>query len=81
MDVCGEIQYETPEGYIHSDICMIHDGEYNPSDDYRKFVHDRLDNYRKFLHDCLDEWLNESNGTGMFWIGNPEFAVNEFKEQ
>jgi len=70
MDVCAEIQYEKPEGYIHSDICMIHDGEYNPSDDYRKF-----------LHDCLDEWLNQSNGTGMFWIGNPEFAVNNFKER
>lgn len=26
--------------------------------------------YRKFLHRCLDEWLDESKGTGVFYIGN-----------
>lgn len=24
--------------------------------------------YRKFLHDCLDEWLDNSNGSGTFYI-------------
>ena len=70
VDVCGEIQYETEEGMIHSDICMIHD---------RKYVVDQ--DYREFLHSCLDEWLDKSNGTGMFWIGDPKFAVENFREE
>lgn len=24
--------------------------------------------YRKFLHACLDEWLDNSNGSGTFYI-------------
>lgn len=64
-NVCGEIMYDD----VHSDICMTHDGEYVVTKDYREF-----------LHACLDEWLDKSNGTGMFWIGDPKFAVENFRE-
>jgi hypothetical protein len=69
VDVCAEIMYETEEGMIHSDLCMTHDAEYK--------VHE---SYREFIHKCLDEWLDESNGTGMFWIGDPKFAAENFTE-
>lgn len=68
MNFCGEIQYETPAGNVHSDICF----NCNPSNDDRALT----DTYRQFLHTALDEWLSKSNGTGAFWIGNPEY----FKE-
>ena len=54
---CGEIYYETTEGGVQSDICKHEEGPIS-------------DEYRKFLHDCLDEWLNKSEGTGVFWIGD-----------
>lgn len=60
-EYCGEILYDTPEGGVHSDICH-HSGD-TPIGP----------NYRQFLHDCLDEWLNKSNGTGAFWVGDPEY--------
>lgn len=63
-EFCGEIQYETPEGNVHSDICF-HSA-------YFDYI---TDDYREFLHKCLDEWLNKSNGTGGFWIGDPEHFV------
>lgn len=63
MKFCGEIQYKTNAGNVHSDICWHH--EEFPGDQYREF-----------LHKCLDEWLNKSNGTGAFWIGNPEYFAS-----
>lgn len=72
MKFCAEIQYEgeyfdvvtqqMEKGGIHSDICHAcgDPGEGPPLDD----------EYRKFLHDCLDEWLDNSNGTGHFVVGN-----------
>lgn len=65
MKFCGEIQYETKEGNVHSDICF----NCNPSNDDRQITPD----YREFLHKCLDEWLNKSGGTGAFWVGDPEY--------
>jgi hypothetical protein len=65
---CGEIQYETKNGTVHSDICN-HDGDPITS------------GYRKFLHDCLDEWLTQSEGTGFFWVGNKNDVINNFKEE
>ena len=59
-DVCGEIEYDTPEGVVHSDICIVHDGPYRVPPDTRAF-----------LHACLDEWLDKSRGSGLFWIGDP----------
>ena len=62
FEFCGEITY-FPEGTsVHSDICWHHE-EY-PGEEYRKF-----------LHDCLDEWLTKSNGTGAFWLGDPQYFV------
>jgi hypothetical protein len=72
MKFCGEIQYETPEGNVHSDICF----NCNPSNDARTLT----ENYRKFVHECLDEWLNKSNGTGAFWLGDPNY-FNSWKEE
>ena len=38
------------------------------------------EDYRKLLHDSLDEWLNKSNGTGAFWIGDPDYFWGGFYE-
>jgi len=59
-EFCGEIQYFPKDSSVHSDICKHNDGPIT-------------DTYRKFLHDCLDEWLNQSDGTGAFWVGDPEY--------
>jgi hypothetical protein len=69
---CGEIIYETKDGNVHSDICF----NCNPSNDSRALTVD----YRKFIHACLDEWLNQSNGTGAFWVGNPDY-FNSWEKQ
>lgn len=69
MKFCGEIAYERKDvGGVHSDICW----NCNPKADDQTIS----DNHRKFLHNCLDEWLDNSNGTGGFWIGDPDY----FKE-
>lgn len=57
VTVCAEIEYDG----VHSDICMVHNGTYAVTPDYRTF-----------LHQCLDEWLDRSRGTGIFWIGDPD---------
>jgi len=72
MKFCGEIQYETPEGNVHSDICF----NCNPSNDSRIIT----DTYREFLHNCLNEWLDKSKGTGAFWVGNPEYFASWEKD-
>jgi len=57
MKVHAEIQYRNEEGVlVHSDICPPYCGN------------DMGGEYRQFLHTCLDEWLNESRGTGYFYI-------------
>ena len=67
MNFCGEIQYKTTNGNVHSDICY----QCGPHlVDYENNVNDE---YRQFLHNCLDEWLNKSNGTGAFWVGDPTY--------
>ena len=60
--VHGEIEYmreneEYGKHWVHSDICPPECDLNNISDEYRKF-----------LHDILDEWLNNSQGTGIFYI-------------
>lgn len=67
MPFCGEISYSTPAGNVHSDIC--HGCNPNQPDV------PPLDEYRKFLHQALDEWLDKSNGTGGFWVGDPAHFV------
>lgn len=72
-DFCGAIQYMRDNvGPVHSDICL-----------HRNPAHSEdglTDDYRKFLHDCLDEWLDNSDGTGCFWVGDPVEMVNEFSQ-
>lgn len=61
-EFCGEIIYETDNGNVQSDICF-----------HSAYFDEPTDDYREFLHKCLDEWLNKSQGTGAFWIGDPEY--------
>lgn len=65
-EFCGEIQYETAEGNVHSDLCKHNDEGVS-------------EDYRALLHACLDEWLNKSGGTGAFWVGDPKY-FDEDKE-
>jgi gluconate kinase len=70
MKFCSEITYETNDGYVHSDT-----GHGNGADEGRPLT----DEDRKFYHDLLDEWLNKSNGTGAFWVGDPlYFAAQQW---
>jgi hypothetical protein len=64
--VCAEIQYEKAGMIVHSDICpdMAEDGTFSR-------------NNRKLLHQCLDEWLDNSIGTGYFYIGDVRQAIEE----
>jgi hypothetical protein len=58
ITLVGEIEYLKVDGTkIHSDI--------DPGDKVEKL---KDPSYRKFLHDCLEEWMNESRGTGGFYI-------------
>lgn len=68
MKFCAEITYETPEGDVHSDICYRCD----PKAENMELTEE----YRKFLHKALDEWLDKSNGTGAFWLGEPDYFIN-----
>jgi hypothetical protein len=53
----GEIIYDTNKGGVHSD-----------------FTSETItDEFRELLHACLDEWLNKSDNTGAFWIGDPDY--------
>lgn len=62
LQVHAEVEYQTEtEQYgkhsVHSDICP-------PDCDLSNITEE----YRKYLHDNLDEWLDKSNGTGIFYI-------------
>jgi hypothetical protein len=72
MKFHGEIQYESPNGNVHSDICFSCNPE---TADQEITAH-----YRRFLHACLDEWLDNSNGTGAFWVGDYKY-FNSWKEE
>ena len=57
--VHAEIMYVRENGEnVHSDICPP---ECKPENMYNT-------EWRQFIHDCLDEWLNNSRGTGEFYI-------------
>lgn len=62
-EFCGEICYATDSGNVHSDICKHSEGELT-------------EEYRRFLHNCLDEWLRQSNGSGAFWVGDPQYFMS-----
>jgi hypothetical protein len=69
MNFCSEITYETEDGgNVHSDTghgCGSAEGRPLTEED------------RKFYHDLLDEWLNKSNGTGAFWVGDPRYFASQ----
>jgi hypothetical protein len=65
----AEIEYLTKDGInIHSDIC--------PPDCYSGNLSDQA--YREYLHDCLDEWLENSNGTGGFYIKEEKYRFEMY---
>lgn len=67
MNFCGEIQYDALDGSgIHSDLCWSCRA---------KTSHELTDEHRALLHAALDEWLNKSNSTGAFWVGDPKYFV------
>lgn len=72
MKFCGEIIYFPKDSSVHTDVCF----NCTPSNDSRSLT----DSYRKYLHDNLDEWLNNSKGTGAFWVGDPEYFKTWEKE-
>ena len=67
MNFHGEVTYEREDGSVLSDICNG-----CGSDEAVELTEEK----RKFLHDCLDEWLNKSNGTGAFWVGDEDYFFN-----
>lgn len=67
MRFCGEIQYMSENGPVHSDVCH----GCNP-----KNLDSPVD--RDFYHSLLDEWLNKSGGTGFFWLGNVDEITDNF---
>jgi hypothetical protein len=57
--VQAEIEYVREDGVkVHSDI--------EPPGCSPDNMNDPV--WRKFIHTCLDEWLDESRGTGCFYI-------------
>lgn len=68
MHVCAEIQYESPNGNVHSDLCM--EREAGPEDFSLNVDQGAGQTWRQFLHANLDEWLDKSNGTGWFVVGS-----------
>lgn len=67
MKFCGEIAYEPKGTSVHSDICF----RCNPEAEDKELTEE----FRKFLHTALDEWLDKSNGTGGFWLGDPSYFI------
>lgn len=65
----AEIEYTRKNGTkVHSDIC--------PSDCNSKNMQD--EEYRKYLHRSLDEWLNNSGGTGGFYVKEEKYHFEMF---
>lgn len=70
MKVHSEIEYERAGSIrIHSDTC--------PKDCLFENVTDK--EWRKFIHTVLDEWLDKSNGTGIFYIKQEGYS--HFEDQ
>lgn len=72
MKFCGEIAYDNIKyESVHSDICyrcVFGKDDGQPISD----------NHRKYLHDSLNEWLDKSDGTGIFWLGDSTYFDNGF---
>ena len=70
---CGEIMYDnTYNGTVHSDICFgCLTGHESPMEE------DRWSLY----HQLLDEWLEKGNGTGIFWLGDPDCFYEKYAKE
>ena len=70
--VHGEIFYDNKEKcqIVHSDICPPN---CSPMDMNNK-------KYKDFLHRCLEEWLENSGGTGYFYIKSEEEKLNGIQQ-
>lgn len=70
--VHSEISYvrQSDNCNVHSDTCPFDCNKDNISDE----------EYRRFIHDVLDEWIDKSNGTGFFYIGDPESLKANWEE-
>jgi len=66
VHICGEVQYDSPEGTTHSDVCITQ----MPTTQFM----------REFYHTLLDEWFDQANGTGWFVIGKSELLKDAFEE-
>ena len=57
--------------YVNEDLETIHSDIGPRSGDLHAGLSDP--DFRKYLHDNLDEWLDKSDGTGIFYVtGDPE---------
>ncbi len=66
--VQAEIEYQKKDKtWIHSDIEPYGGCKFKDLDD----------DHRKFLHDCLDEWIDNSDGTGCFYIKDETFTIED----
>jgi len=61
-------------GPVHSDLCP-------PGHDLSRGVSDP--EWRELIHACLDEWIDKSESTGYFFIGDSEnyFVITEQEEE
>jgi hypothetical protein len=63
--VHAEIEYVNPSGSMKAPI--------HPIDCDSKNLTSK--GYRDLLHCCLDEWLDNSNGSGCFYIKNSKYVI------
>ena len=76
FSVVAEIEYISEDGTetIHSDI--------GPDSGDLNAAQTVSPDFRQYLHDNLDEWLDKSDGTGIFYItGDPEQFLKSFVDE
>ena len=74
MSVVSEIEY------INEDLETIHSDIGPRSGDLHAGLADP--DFRQYLHDNLDEWLDKSDGTGIFYVtGDPEQFLKSYVDE
>lgn len=66
----AEVQYDTPVGMVHSDICncAVTTGAMT------------IEEWRSILHASLDEWLDKGDGSGIFYVGDTDVVQYDVQE-
>lgn len=74
--VHAEIQYQKDEDgtWVHSDICPPECSSENFTHTFKRDTGDFT--YREYIHRCLDEWLDNSKGSGAFYIKHDVFDIS-----